>query len=84
MSTNARWMIGLLIVLVIGLGIALLIVAGDNGDDGGDGETATLPSITSETIAPPTTTEAPTTTETTTTTTTVPTTTDGSGGVPAP
>jgi hypothetical protein len=80
MSTNARWMVGLLLVLVIGLGVALLIVAGDNSDD--DGETTVESAVTTELSVevPPTTTEVPTVTETTT----VPTTTDGSGGITAP
>ena len=78
MSTNARWMVGLLLVLVIGLGVALLIVAADDSDDGG-GET-TVETVTGETTEAPTTTEVPTVTETLTT----PTTPDGSGGISAP
>ena len=81
MSTNARWIVGLLLVCVIGLGVALLIVAGDNGDDGG-GETS-VETVTGETTEAPATTEVPTAIETLTTPTT-PTAPDGSGGVPAP
>jgi hypothetical protein len=80
MSTNARWMVGLLLVAVIGLGVALLIVAGDDSDDGG--ETTVAPETTELSVESTITTETevPTVTETTTTTTTP----DGSGGVPAP
>ena len=81
MSTNARWMIGLLLVCVIGLGVALLIVAAD--DSGDNGET-TLESVSTTELSvetPPTTeTEVPTVTETLTT----PTAPDPSGGVTAP
>ena len=73
MSTNARWIIGLLLALVIGLGVGLVIVAGDNGEDESTTET-----VTGETTVAPTTTVEPTTP------TVPPTTTEGSGGVPAP
>lgn len=76
MSTNARWIIGLLLALVIGLGLALAIVAGDESSD--DGGSPTLPTVTeqtqetqdTETQAPPTTTSPPPT--------------DGAGGIAAP
>ena len=73
MSTNARWIIGLLLALVIGLGVGLVIVAGDNSE----GE-STTETITGETTVAPTTTAEPTTP------TAPPTTTEDSGGVPAP
>ena len=41
MSTNARWIIGLLIALVIGLGIALASPPAD--DDSDEGTTVTVP-----------------------------------------
>ena len=74
MSTNARWIIGLLIVLIIGLGVALAIVAGDNGDSNND--TVTLPTITEQTS--PTETQAPTVPTQPTTPT------ESSGGVAPP
>lgn len=33
MTTNARWIIGILLALVIGLGVGLAIVAGDDSQD---------------------------------------------------
>lgn len=70
---RTRWIVGILIVLVIGLGIALIIVAGDNSDDGGG--PATTGSETA-THSQPTTTSAPTTTAAPTTTS------NGGSGVP--
>jgi hypothetical protein len=34
MDSRTRWIIGLLLALVIGLAVALVIVAGDDSDDG--------------------------------------------------
>ncbi len=56
MTARGRWIVGLLLALVIGLGVALAIVAGDDSDEGGDRETVTLPTPTSGTA--PATTEA--------------------------
>jgi DNA-binding NtrC family response regulator len=63
MSTNAKWIIGLLVAIVIGLVVGLVIVAGDDSDD--DGTTTDVPTLT--TGAAPTTTQPPTTTTPTTT-----------------
>jgi hypothetical protein len=68
MSTNAKWIIGLLVAIVIGLVVGLVIVAGDDSDDNG---TTTEPTLTTEveptetepTITEPTTTAPPTETE---------------------
>ncbi|MGZ5310183.1 MAG: hypothetical protein ACXWZW_02045 [Solirubrobacterales bacterium] len=49
MTARGRWIVGLLLALVIGLGVALAIVAGDDSDEGGDRETVTLPTATSGT-----------------------------------
>ena len=43
MSTNAKWIIGLLIAIVLGLAAGLIIVAGDNADD--ETDTVTVPSV---------------------------------------
>lgn len=56
MSTNARWIIGILLALVIGLGVALAIVAGDDGEQ--EPSSTSEPAVT-ETQAP-TQTQAPT------------------------
>lgn len=80
MTTNARWIVGLLLALVIGLGVALLIVAGDDSDDSSSTvtESATQGILTGVT-------EQTQTTETTETTETQPPLTDsGSGGVSPP
>jgi hypothetical protein len=63
-DTRTRWIVGVLICLVIGLGIALIIVAADDPDDSRD--TATTSPATA-TLTEPTTTSAPTTTSSTTT-----------------
>ena len=85
MDTRTRWIIGLLLALVIGLGVALIIVAGD--DSGDSGESVTTESPSTATLTEPTTTSAPTTSTATGTTggtpvpgvtTTVP---DGQGGL---
>jgi hypothetical protein len=84
-DTRTRWIIGLLICLVIGLGIGLVIVAGDDSDDTAAPGTAVDPST--ERLTEPTTTAAPAATTPTETTggtpvpgstTTVP---DGQGGL---
>jgi hypothetical protein len=33
MDTRTRWIVGILLALVIGLGVGLVIVAGDDSDD---------------------------------------------------
>jgi hypothetical protein len=73
MSTNARWIVGLLLVLVIGLGVALIIVAGDDSSNDG---TVVLPTITGQT--------SQTTTQTPTVTTVPAPSTEDSGGVAPP
>lgn len=64
MDTRTRWIVGVLICLVIGLGIALIIVAGDDSNDSGGNGTTANPAT--EKLTEPTTT-SPTTTESTTT-----------------
>jgi hypothetical protein len=71
-DTRTRWVVGLLICLVIGLGIALIIVAGDDSDDSGSAGTAPNPAT--ERLTEPTGTTAPPATSTTT----------PSGGSPVP
>jgi len=61
-DTRTRWIVGLLICLVIGLGIALIIVAGDDSNHNGTTRTAVNPSTAK--LTEPTTT-APATTSTT-------------------
>jgi hypothetical protein len=73
-DTGTRWIIGLLLVLVIGLGVALVIVAGDDSNDSGSADTTPNPA-TEKLTEPPTTTPLPTTTSTPTGTT---------GGTPVP
>jgi hypothetical protein len=72
-NTRARWTVGILVALVIGLAVGLIIVIGD--DDNKNAST-TVPI---ESISTPTT--SPTTTSQTTTQST---TTNQSGGTPAP
>jgi hypothetical protein len=72
MDARARWIIGLLLALVIGLGVALVIVAGDDSEDSEPAVTAPNPAT--EKLTEPTTTAAPTATTTTGTT----------GGTPVP
>jgi hypothetical protein len=71
-NPRARWTIGILVALVIGLAVGLIIVIGDDGNDA----STTVPV---ESISTPTT--APTTTSQTTTQST---TTNQSGGTPVP
>jgi hypothetical protein len=71
MDTRTRWVVGILIALVIGLGVALIIVAADNS-----GNDNTISS--SSTLSTPTRTQS-TTTQATTTTSTAP---NGGTGVP--
>jgi hypothetical protein len=61
---RTRWIVGILVALVIGLGVALIIVAADDSSDSGDGTTA---NPATEKLTEPTTTVSPTTTGTTTT-----------------
>lgn len=75
MDTRTRWIVGILIALVIGLGVALIIVAADDSGDSG-GPTATIGPAT-EKLTEPTTTSAPTTSTTSTATTP-----NGGTGVP--
>ena len=87
MDARARWIIGLLIALVLGLGVALIIVAGDDSEDSEPAVTAPNPAT--EKLTEPTTIAAPTTTTTPTGTTggtpvpgaTTKTTPDGQGGL---
>jgi hypothetical protein len=72
-NPRARWTIGILVALVIGLAVGLIIVVGDDGNDA----STTVPV---ESISTPTT--APTTT--TSQTTTQSTTTNQGGGTPVP
>jgi hypothetical protein len=93
LSRGVKAAIGVLVAAVLGLGVALAVVASD--DDEPATSTVTSQPTTTPTTTEPTTTE-PTTTEPTTTTTTEPTTdttatttgtateTDGSGGTEAP
>jgi hypothetical protein len=71
-DARARWIIGLLLALVIGLGVALVIVAGDDSND--SEPTATAPNPATEKLTEPTTSATPTTT----------TPTGPTGGTPAP
>jgi hypothetical protein len=73
-NTRTRWIIGLLLAAVIGLGVALVIVAADDSGDSGPG-TTTSPAT--ETLTEPTTTSAPRTSSTGTATTP-----NGGTGVP--
>lgn len=45
MDTRTRWIIGILLALVIGLGVGLVIVAGDDAEDT---ETVTIRDTTTE------------------------------------
>jgi hypothetical protein len=71
-DTRTRWIVGLLLTLVIGLGVALVIVAAD--DSGEPAVTTVTTSTGPVTETEPTTTAAPTT----------PTETGPTGGTPAP
>ena len=51
MNTRTRWTIGILVVLVIGLGVALIIVAADDSDDSGSPGTTAGPAT--ETLTEP-------------------------------
>jgi hypothetical protein len=64
-DARTRWTIGILVALVIGLGVALIIVAADDSGDSGRGAPATTPRT--ATLAEPTTTSGTTTSSTTTT-----------------
>ncbi|HEX6227868.1 MAG TPA: hypothetical protein VFZ41_00200 [Solirubrobacterales bacterium] len=88
---NVRLLVAGLIAVIVGLVIAIVVIAGDNGEDGTAPTTeATLPTTTEPTTTTDTT-EPTTTTETTTPPTTTETTTvpeeaeeGGSGGIEAP
>jgi cytoskeletal protein RodZ len=94
LSRGVKVVIGVLVAAVLGLGVALAVVASDD-DEPATSVVTSQPTTTEPTTTEPTTTE-PTTTEPTTTTTTEPTTdttttttetdteTDGSGGTEAP
>jgi hypothetical protein len=71
-NTRARWTIGILVALVIGLAVGLIIIAGDNGNNAST--TVPIESISTPTAAPTTTFQ----------TTTQSTTTNQSGGTPVP
>jgi cytoskeletal protein RodZ len=96
---NLRLLVAGLVAVIVGLVIAILVIANDSGGDGTTSTVTTVPSETASTTetttgsttetTAPTTTETTETTETTTTepTTTVPPTEEedpGSGGIPAP
>jgi len=97
---NMRLLVAGLIAVIVGLVIAIAVIASDDGDGGATSNVTTLPTETTESTADetttgsttetttPTTTEttAPTTTETTTTTTSPPPEEEGSGsgGIGAP
>jgi hypothetical protein len=70
-DTRTRWIVGILVALVIGLGVGLIIVAADNSKD----TTTTIPLGSTSTPTRSTTTE--TTTDSTSTTT-------PNGGTPVP
>jgi hypothetical protein len=71
-DTRTRWVVGILIVLVVGLGVALIVVAGDNSKNNGTTTSPpTLSTATQRTQTQSTTTQS--------TTTTVP---NGGTGVP--
>jgi hypothetical protein len=72
MDARTRWIIGILLALLIGLGVALIIVAADDSDDSEPARTTPNPAT--EELTEPTTTAAPTTS-----TSTAPT-----GGAPVP
>jgi hypothetical protein len=62
-DTRTRWIVGLLLALVIGLGVALIIVAADDSGDSGPAGTTSSPAT--ERLTEPTTTVAPTSSATT-------------------
>lgn len=66
MDTRTRWIVGILAALVIGLGVALIIVSADDSND--SGATGTTESPRTATLSEPTTTSPLTTTSSTTTT----------------
>jgi hypothetical protein len=59
MDTRTRWIVGVLLALVIGLGVALIIVAADDSDDSEPARTTANPAT--EKLTEPTQTAAPTT-----------------------
>jgi hypothetical protein len=61
-DTRTRWIVGVLVALVIGLGVGLIVVAADNSKD----TTTTIPANGPATakLTEPTTTSAPTTSTT--------------------
>jgi hypothetical protein len=59
-DTRTRWIVGILVALVIGLGVALIIVAADDSDDSGAPGTTANPA-TEKLTEPEQTTTAPTT-----------------------
>jgi hypothetical protein len=71
-STRARWTIGILVAVVIGLAVGLIIVIGDDSNDNAS-NTITVQSVT-----------VPTTTGATTSQTTTSATTQTNGGTPVP
>jgi hypothetical protein len=91
---NMRLLVAGLIAVIVGLVIAIVVIAGGDGDNdtvSTPSEITTLPTTTGGTTTEPTTTTdttAPTTTETTAPTTetepTTPTEEDGSGGIEVP
>jgi hypothetical protein len=73
-NTRARWTIGILVALVIGLALGLIIVA---GDDSNDSDTNSISLESTQTSVPQTSVQ-------TTTQQTISTTTNQSGGTPVP
>ena len=66
MDTRTRWVVGTLVAVVIGLGVALIIVAADDSSDSGGPGTTTGPAT--DTLTEPMTTSEPTNTSSTSTT----------------
>jgi hypothetical protein len=93
LSRGVKVAIGVLVAAVLGLGVALAVVASDDDEPATSivtSQPTTTPTTTEPTTTEPTTTEPTTTTatepttDTTTTTTETTTETDGSGGTEAP
>jgi hypothetical protein len=61
MDTRTRWIVGILVALVIGLGVGLIIVAADNSKDTTTTVRATSNNPGTERLTEPTTTSGPTT-----------------------
>ncbi len=77
MNTRARWTIGILVALVIGLAVGLIIIAADNNNNNNDHSTTTQSTDSTTTPTKPLTTTSQTTTS-------IPTQTNGGTSVPNP